>query len=242
MTEHAQPRAPRESRRGLLIVISSPSGAGKTTLARRLREEFPAIGFSVSLTTRSPREGEVHGVDYSFVDRETFARMLADGGLAESAEVHGNWYGTSRAAVETALSEGRDMIFDIDWQGSRALAAQWPEDVVKVFVLPPSLAVLEARLRGRGTDDAQVIERRLRRAVEEMEHYPEYDHLVVNDDLEQAYQTLRAIYLVRRHGELDRPDVSHPLEALATRARASQARAMAERARTIMAGEPQSGR
>lgn len=234
MTEHAQPRPPRDSRRGLLIVISSPSGAGKTTLARRLREEFPAIGFSVSLTTRPPREGEVHGVDYFFVDKETFGRMFAEGALAESAEVHGNWYGTSRTAVESALSEGRDMIFDIDWQGSRALAQRWPADVVKIFVLPPSLAALEARLRGRGTDDAHVIERRLFRAVGEMGHYPEYDYLVVNDDLEQAYQTLRAIYLVRRYGESDRPDVPHPLQALAGRVHASRAEAMADRARSIM--------
>jgi guanylate kinase len=242
MTEHAQPRPPRDSRRGLLIVISSPSGAGKTTLARRLREEFPAIGFSVSLTTRRPREGEVHGVDYSFVDRAIFDRMIAERALAEWAEVHGNWYGTSRAAVESALSEGRDMIFDIDWQGSRALAAQWPADVIKIFVLPPSLAVLESRLRGRGTDDAQVIERRLRRAVEEMEHYPEYDHLVVNDDLESAYETLRAIYLVHRLGELDRAGLPDSPQALAERASASRADAMADRARAIMAGEPASGR
>lgn len=240
MTEPAQPRPPRDRRRGLLLVISSPSGAGKTTLARRLRDEFPSLGFSVSLTTRPPREGEVHGVDYFFVDRETFARMLAEDALAESAEVHGNWYGTARNAVERALGDGRDMIFDIDWQGGRALSAQWPDDVVKVFVLPPSLAELEARLRGRGTDDAQVIERRLRRAVAEMEHHLEYDHLVINDDLEQAYQTLRAIYLVRRHGELDRPDVPYPLQALAERARASEAGAMAARARAIMAGEPAS--
>ena len=240
MTEHAQPRPPRDSRRGLLIVISSPSGAGKTTLARRLREEFPSIGFSVSLTTRRPREGEVDGVDYSFVDRETFDRMIAERALAEWAEVHGNWYGTSRAAVEGALSQGRDMIFDIDWQGSRALAEQWPADVIKIFVLPPSLAVLESRLRGRRTDDAHVIERRLRRAVEEMEHYPEYDHLLVNDDLEEAYETLRAIYLVHRHG--DGAGVAEAPRALAERAAASRAEAMAERARAIMAGEPASGR
>jgi guanylate kinase len=255
MTEHAQTTPPREGRRGSLIVISSPSGAGKTTLSRRLLEEFPSIGFSVSLTTRPPREGEVDGVDYEFVDHATFDRMIAEQALAEWAEVHGNRYGTSRAAVESALAEGRDMLFDIDWQGGRALAGQWPDDVVKVFVLPPSLAVLEARLRGRGTDDAQVIERRLRRAVEEMAHYPEYDYLVVNDDLDQAYATLRAVYLtsrlttrltsrptgrpmgqpMRRNG----PDAGAGEELpgeLTARAEASRVDVMAERARGIISG------
>ncbi len=236
MTEPAQPRRDRE--RGLLIVLSSPSGAGKTTLARRLRDEFDSLGFSVSLTTRSPREGEVDGVDYSFVDRAAFERLIEARGLAEWAEVHGNCYGTSRAAVDDALARGHDTLFDIDWQGGRALSAQWPAEVLKIFVLPPSLAVLEARLRGRGTDDAHVIERRLRRAVDEMQHYPEYDHLVVNDDLEHAYATLRAIYLVHKYGAHDRSDVPHPLSELAERAHASQVDAMAARASAIIAGEP----
>lgn len=241
MTEPAQPtrdrqRGPREH--GLLIVLSSPSGAGKTTLARRLRDEFDSLGFSVSLTTRPPRDGEVDGVDYSFVDRATFERLIEERGMAEWAEVHGNCYGTSRAAVEDALARGRDTLFDIDWQGGRALSAQWPDEVLKIFVLPPSLAVLEARLRGRGTDDAHVIERRLRRAVEEMLHFPEYDHLVVNDDLEHAYATLRAIYLVNKYGAHDRGDVPHPLSALAEQAHASQVDVMAPRARALIAGDP----
>ena len=250
MTEPAQPgrdraHGPRERgllpgprERGLLIVLSSPSGAGKTTLARRLLREFDSLGFSVSLTTRPPREGEVHGKDYHFVDRATFERLIEERGLAEWAEVHGNWYGTARAAVDEALDRGHDTLFDIDWQGGRALSAQWPADVLKVFVLPPSLAVLEARLRGRGTDDAQVIERRLRRAVEEMGHFPEYDYLVVNDDLEHAYAALRAIYLVRKYGAHDTSDVPHPLGELAAHAHASQVDVMAARARAIIAGEP----
>jgi guanylate kinase len=233
MTEPAQPRrdlahGPRERgllhgprERGLLIVLSSPSGAGKTTLARRLLGEFDSLGFSVSVTTRPPREGERPGVDYHFVDRATFERMIEERGLAEWAEVHGNCYGTARAAVDDALAQGRDTLFDIDWQGARALAEQWPTDVLRIFVLPPSLAVLEARLRGRGTDDAHVIERRLRRAVDEMGHFPEYDYLVVNDDLDRAYATLRAIYLANKYGASDRGDVPHPLSELAERARAS---------------------
>lgn len=242
MTEHPQPETPPETlldgRRGVLIVLSSPSGAGKTTLAHRLLDEFPELSFSVSLTTRRPRDGEVDGVDYHFVDDAAFDRMIADRALAEWAEVHGNRYGTSRAAVEAALAGGQDMVFDVDWQGGRALAEQWPDDVLKIFVLPPSLEVLEARLRGRGTDDAQVIERRLQRAVEELQHYSEYDFLVINDDLHQAYATLRAIYLVRRYGEQDRPDLPHPLGALSSRARASELAVMEPRVRAIIAGPP----
>lgn len=220
-------------RRGILIIISSPSGAGKTTLSRRLVAEFPTLSFSVSFTTRTPRKNEVNGVDYRFVDHAEFDRMIAAGELAEWAEVHGNRYGTSRAAVECALAESRDMVFDIDWQGGKALAAQWPDDVLKIFILPPSLEVLEERLRRRATDAAQVIEGRLRRAVEEMTHYHEYEHIVVNDDLEEAYRTLCAIYLVRRFGDSDRADVPYPLAALGERVRRNQAGGGRELARAL---------
>ncbi len=184
--------------RGLLIILSSPSGAGKTTLAHRLMEEFPAVSFSVSTTTRAPRGSERDGVDYHFVDDAEFDRMIADGAMAEWAEVHGNRYGTSRAAVEECLASGGDMIFDIDWQGGNALSARWPRDVLKVFIVPPSMAVLEARLRGRGTDAQAVIAERLARAVAEMRHFPEYDFVIVNDDFDDAYATLRAVYLSTR--------------------------------------------
>lgn len=195
------------SRRGILIIISSPSGAGKTTLARRLLGEFPDLRFSVSYTTRRPRVNERDGVDYYFVDGEQFAGMVERGEFAEYAEVHGNRYGTSRAVVETALASGRDMVFDVDWQGGRALAYQWPNDMLRIFILPPDLATLEQRLRRRATDAEEVIQRRLRVAIDELKHTVEYEHRIVNDDIDRAYATLRAIYLVRRDGEGPHPDL-----------------------------------
>lgn len=186
--------------RGVLVILSSPSGAGKTTLARRLLDEFDQARFSVSYTTRPPRDNERQGIDYVFVDQGEFQRMIAAGELAEWAEVHGHYYGTPRSAVDSALVGGQDMVFDIDWQGGRALAEKWPEDALKVFILPPDLDTLEARLRGRATDSEEVIRKRLAMAVDEMTHYGEYDHIIVNDDLDRAYEVLRAIYLVRRYG------------------------------------------
>ncbi|HUS65083.1 MAG TPA: guanylate kinase [Kofleriaceae bacterium] len=196
------------SRRGILIIISSPSGAGKTTLARRLLGEFPDVSFSVSYTTRPPRVNERDGVDYFFVDGEKFRGMVERGEFAEYAEVHGNRYGTARAVVESALASGRDMVFDVDWQGGRALAYQWPNDMLRVFILPPDLATLEQRLRRRATDAEEVIQRRLRVAIDELQHTVEYEHRIVNDDIDRAYATLRAIYLVRRHGEALHPDLA----------------------------------
>ena len=186
------------SHRGILVIVSSPSGAGKTTLTRRLLKEFPNLTFSVSYTTRPMRTGETDGVDYHFVSAAVFDEMVARGEFAEHFFVHGNHYGTAKAPVEEALAAGRDMIFDVDWQGGAALSAQWPNDCLKVFILPPNLTVLAQRLRSRATDSAEVIERRLRKAIEELGHYAEYKHLIVNDDLERAYPVLRAVYLTRR--------------------------------------------
>ncbi len=201
--------------RGILVIVSSPSGAGKTTLTKRLIAEFAGqLEFSVSYTTRSRRQGEVDGRDYHFVSLERFEEMVRNNEFAEHAFVHGNRYGTAQAPIEAALSAGRDIIFDVDWYGGAALAARWPVDSLKVFILPPDIATLDARLRQRATDAADVIERRVRKAHEELEHYAEYQHLIVNDDIERAYALLRAIYLTRRYGTTERSDVSYPLTQL----------------------------
>ncbi len=201
--------------RGVLVIVSSPSGAGKTTLTRRLLAEHQDnLEFSVSHTTRPPRMNEVDGVDYHFVSTSEFEEMVRSHQFAEHAFVHQNRYGTAEAPVEAALSKGKDMIFDVDWQGGAALSARWPRDSLKIFVLPPDLDVLSNRLRQRATDAPEVIERRLRNALAELEHYSEYPYLIVNDDLERAYQVLRAIYLTRRYGVVDRPDVPYPLAEL----------------------------
>jgi guanylate kinase len=186
-------------RRGLLLVVSSPSGAGKTTLCHRLLTDFPELRFSVSYTTRPPRAGERNGVDYVFVDAETFSRMADAGEFAEWAEVHGNRYGTPRAAVAEALDRGRDVLFDIDWQGGRQLKAQFAADAVLVWVLPPSLEILEERLRRRATDAPEIIDRRLVMAKQELRNYGLYDYLVVNDQLTVAYDQVRAIYVAAHH-------------------------------------------
>lgn len=184
--------------RGLLVIVSSPSGAGKTTLTHRLLREFANLQFSVSFTTRPIRPGERDGVDYHFVTAAVFEQMIARGEFAEHAFVHGNRYGTANAVVEQALVAGKDVICDVDWQGGDALARQWPTDALKIFILPPDLATLAERLRRRATDAPEVIERRLHKAIEELGHFHEYQYLVVNDDLDRAYGVLRALYLVRK--------------------------------------------
>jgi len=205
-------------RRGTLLIVSSPSGAGKTTLTRRLLQEFAHppghLVFSVSYTTRPQRPGEVEGRDYHFVSPDQFEAMVRRGEFAEHAFVFGNRYGTAQAPVEAALDRGIDVIFDVDWQGGQMLHRRWPDDSLKVFILPPDLEVLARRLQGRATDAPDVIERRLRKAIEELNHYDEYQHLIVNDDLDRAYAVLRAIYLTRRHGSEDRPDAPYRLAEL----------------------------
>ncbi|MGE5182361.1 MAG: guanylate kinase [Acidobacteriota bacterium] len=223
--------------RGVLAIVSSPSGAGKTTLTRRLLAELsPRLEFSVSYTTRPMRPGETDGKDYHFVTPEVFEQMVQRSEFAEHAWVFDNRYGTAKAPVEDALASGRDVIFDVDWQGSRNLYAQWPKDSLRVFILPPSLAKLEERLRNRATDAPEVIERRLRKAREELTHYDEYDHLIVNDDLDRAYAVLRAIFLTRRFGQVDRDDVSYPLAQLAKLVQQNHDSGAEAHARSLVSG------
>ena len=185
--------------RFLLLVLSSPSGAGKTTLTRRIQQRFPDLAFSVSHTTRPPRPNEVDGKDYHFVDRKTFEQKIAEGAFLEWAEVHQNLYGTSKSEIERAQETvgTSGMIFDIDYQGARQIRAKQP-DVVSVFILPPSMDELLKRLRGRASETEEVVQRRFDVSRREIEHYGFFDYLVVNDDLEEAFDHLRAVILAER--------------------------------------------
>lgn len=186
-------------RRGVCLVLSAPSGAGKTAIATALLARDPELTRSVSVTTRTPRPNEVDGVDYRFHDQQAFDRMAASGELLEWARIYGrNWYGTPRAPVAEALRNGVDIIFDIDWQGHRQLRAALPDDVVGVFILPPSLAALEARLRARAGDDVREIARRMSLARDEIGHWREFAYVVVNDDLEQAIAAVHAVLRAAR--------------------------------------------
>jgi guanylate kinase len=187
------------SRRGLAIILSSPSGAGKSTMARRLMAWDDTLSFSVSATTRAPRAGEVEGVHYYFRSREAFARMARDGEMLEHAEVFGHNYGSPRAPVETALSAGRDVIFDIDWQGGQQIRnSALGRDVVSVFILPPSIHELERRLRERAQDSEEVIARRMAKSEAEISHWAEYDYVLVNDDLDACEFRLRTVLTAER--------------------------------------------
>jgi guanylate kinase len=185
-------------RRGLLLVLSSPSGAGKTTLARRLLAADGDIAMSVSVTTRKQRPGEVDGRDYHFLDEARFRAMRDKGELLEWATVFGNRYGTPRAPVEQAIAAGRDVLFDIDWQGSQQLAEKMPGDIVRVFVLPPSGKVLEERLKTRNQDPSEVVAQRMAEAAAEISHWAEYDYVIVNADLDRSLEGLRAILTAER--------------------------------------------
>jgi guanylate kinase len=185
-------------RRGLMFVLSSPSGAGKTTLARLLMERTPGLKMSVSATTRPVRPGEVEGRDYNFVDNNRFQQMAEQNELLEWATVFEQRYGTPRAPVEAALSAGQDVLFDIDWQGTQQLREKAGADVVSVFILPPSAADLEKRLHSRAQDSDEVIRRRMSRASHEMSHWAEYDYIVVNHAIDDAFAQVQSILMAER--------------------------------------------
>jgi guanylate kinase len=196
-----------ELRRGMMLVLSSPSGAGKSTLARLLLQEEAGVRLSISVTTRPRRPSEVDGVHYHFIDAPRFTTMRERGELLEWAEVHGNLYGTPRAPVEAAMAEGRDVLFDIDWQGTRQLAEAMPDDIVRIFVLPPSMTELRARLERRAEDDSSVIDRRLSAARAEIEHWQEYEYVIVNDDIQRSLGIAREILAAEREKRIRKPEL-----------------------------------
>jgi len=187
------------ARRGVMLVLSSPSGAGKTTLAKALLAAEPGLVMSISVTTRKARPGEVDGQDYHFIDAAAFERLKDAGDLLEWAQVHGNLYGTPREPVMDALSAGRDVLFDIDWQGAQQLAASAPIDLVRVFVLPPSATALGQRLHARAQDGTDVVAGRLAAAGQEISHWPEYDYVIVNDVVAESLGILRGVLAAERH-------------------------------------------
>lgn len=197
------------ARRGLMLVISSPSGAGKSTIARTLMDIDKQIGMSVSVTTRARRPSEIEGVHYHFISQREFERLRASDALLEWAEVHGNFYGTPREPVDVAMSEGRDMLFDIDWQGAQQLQEKMSVDVVSIFILPPTMTELQSRLHRRAEDSEEVIQTRLHNSRAEIAHWREYDYVIVNDDLNAAFDAVQSIVKAerlrrdRRHGMFD---------------------------------------
>ncbi|TRD21814.1 guanylate kinase [Palleronia caenipelagi] len=186
-------------RRGLLIILSSPSGAGKSTLARRLMEWDPSLSFSVSATTRAPRPGEEEGREYYFRDRAAFEKMIAEGEMLEHAEVFGNLYGSPRGPVEQAIRAGRDVLFDVDWQGGQQIRnSALGKHTLSIFILPPSIRELERRLRTRAQDSDEVIAGRMQKSRDEISHWPEYDYVLVNEDLDATEARLRTIVEAER--------------------------------------------
>jgi guanylate kinase len=202
------------SRRGIMLVVSSPSGAGKTTLTRALLGEEKKVSLSISVTTRARRPSEIEGVHYRFISKRDFEILRDAGELLEWAEVHGNFYGTPRAPVEHALNEGRDVLFDIDWQGTLQLYDKVRSDVVSVFVLPPTADELRGRLIRRAEDTPEIVQRRLRNALEEIPHWREYDYVLVNQDLGESLTRLRAILTAERLKRVRQQDIENFADGL----------------------------
>ena len=206
---------PDAARRGLLIILSSPSGAGKSTLAARLRAWDPTLNFSVSATTRAPRPGEEHGREYYFHSREEFQDMVAKGDMLEHAEVFGNYYGSPKGPVEEAINAGRDVLFDIDWQGGQQVrASTLGKHVLSIFILPPSISELERRLYARAQDSKEVIDGRMSKSRDEISHWPEYDYVLVNEDLAETEARLKTIVAAERLRLSQQPDLVNVVRRL----------------------------
>jgi guanylate kinase len=206
---------PDAARRGLLIILSSPSGAGKSTLAARLRAWDPTLNFSVSATTRAPRPGEEHGREYFFHSREEFQDMVAKGDMLEHAEVFGNYYGSPKGPVEEAINAGRDVLFDIDWQGGQQVrASALGKHVLSIFILPPSIPELERRLYARAQDSKEVIDGRMSKSRDEISHWPEYDYVLVNEDLDETEARLKTIVAAERLRLSQQPDLVNVVRRL----------------------------
>lgn len=202
-------------RRGLLIILSSPSGAGKSTLAGRLRAWDASLQFSVSATTRAPREGEIDGKDYFFVSVADFQDQVADGGMLEHARVFGNYYGSPKAPVAAAIDAGRDVLFDIDWQGAQQISnSDLQKNVLSIFILPPSITELRRRLESRGQDSADVIEDRMQKSWDEISHWDGYDYVLVNDDLDSTEAQLRTIISAERLRRSQQPQLVDHVRSL----------------------------
>ena len=214
--DHKRPSELRRDikRRGMLFVLSSPSGAGKSTISRRLLQDDPNVVLSVSVTTRPPRPGEVEGKDYSFIDVPRSEAMKAADELLEHARVFDNYYGTPRGPVYEQLHDGKDVLFDIDWQGTQQLEAQADTDLVRVFILPPSLRELERRLKSRAQDSDEVVAGRMAKASDEMSHWAEYDYVVINDDLEESLASVKAIIASERLRRQRQPGIGDFVSAL----------------------------
>ena len=206
---------PDAARRGLLIILSSPSGAGKSTLAARLRAWDSTLNFSVSATTRAPRPGEEHGREYYFHSREEFQDMVAKGDMLEHAEVFGNYYGSPKGPVEEAIKAGRDVLFDIDWQGGQQVrASALGKHVLSIFILPPSIPELERRLNARAQDSKEVIDGRMSKSRDEISHWPEYDYVLVNEDLDETEACLKTIVAAERMRLSQQPDLVNVVRRL----------------------------
>ena len=207
--------SPDAARRGLLIILSSPSGAGKSTLAARLRAWDSTLNFSVSATTRAPRPGEEHGREYYFHSREEFQDMVAKGDMLEHAEVFGNYYGSPKGPVEEAINAGRDVLFDIDWQGGQQVrASALGKHVLSIFILPPSIPELERRLYSRAQDSKEVIDGRMSKSRDEISHWPEYDYVLVNEDLDETEARLKTIVAAERLRLSQQPDLVNVVRRL----------------------------